>query len=257
MLENSGGGLGFFTTLLMAEIGRATTKPPIMRGLGVNPSAELRMNLGLRYTAVVALPRRITPFARSPPAGAHSGTQRDGGISVRFNYADRSTISFHLLHRRCQHADPAGGEPPISLYELFSAIRVAFSLGEVSGREFPARLLYVGNQAAVDALVPGSSSAPSGVLLVSIFRRAAIRRNAPWRVGYVSTKANAADAPSRESFRGALSRASRCGPPQAGFSTVAASFDSMRKATLCIAGFNWKRYQGILDNTPFHLMEER
>ena len=58
--------------------------------------------------------------------------------------------------------------------------------------------MCVGNKAAIDSLVKGSSSSSAiGAILVNLFWGAADRRPVVWRLAYVGAKSNAADPPSR------------------------------------------------------------
>ena len=58
--------------------------------------------------------------------------------------------------------------------------------------------LCVDNQAAVGALVKGSSTSPLGALLTHLFRTCDARGTALWWIGYVRAKSNIADLPSRD-----------------------------------------------------------
>ena len=112
-----GGRLGFLTSLLMVEIGRAMMIPLVKRQYASNGcplSDGLRSNWDCRFPAFASLPPRITPLVFRSSAGAHSDAQGKCQADARFNYRKTTTIAFRLP-RFCSIAGSIdGGAPPSS-----------------------------------------------------------------------------------------------------------------------------------------------
>ena len=94
-------------------------------------------------------------------------------------------------------AELAEGESPIFLYELCAAILMVYVANEWNDATPRTCVLCVDNQAAVAALIKGSSSSDLAGVLVNLFWNVAARGNTRRWIEYVNTKSNTADYPSR------------------------------------------------------------
>ena len=154
-------------------------------------------------------------------------------------------VSPHLPSWFIDMVNNRPGESPIFIFELCAAVLMARLALEWTSDKQRTCVLCVGNQGAVAALVKGSSSSALGTLLASLFWNLSEKGPILWRIEYVHTKSNDADAPSRwctSNF--GESCAHHSGDVPTAFSVAFSSWDSLRReATVFNNGkINWVRY---------------
>ena len=148
-------------------------------------------------SAVGALPPRLTPFRLAPAFGVHSDAQGLGHIACR---ALLKSVSTHHLRLPKWFAGPATnteGESAIYLFEICAAILAVTVVSQFDTEPSRTCVLRIDNQAALAALVKGSTSSELGTILVGIFLAFAARSSVYWWLEYVHTDSNDADRPSR------------------------------------------------------------
>ena len=194
------GRLGFFTSLLMGGLGRGMMGPLIRRQYGTYArtlTPELRRNLLWWRNAIQRLPPRMVPLTLFSPMGAHSGAQGHGHIAMRAQFPLDVSISTHLPSWFVEMTVAADAESPIYIYELAATVLTACEAAYRSDGKPRTCVLCIDNQAALAALIKGSSSSTLGTILVNLFWSVAARCPVVWWFEYVNTKSNAADPPSR------------------------------------------------------------
>ena len=97
-------------------------------------------------------------------------------------------------------------------------------------------VLRVDNQAAVNALIKGSSSSNLVGVLVNGFWNVAARGNTRWWIEYVNAKSNSDDFPSGQCAPPLLSRCDTThGRIQEGFKTAFATWESLHRESTVFA----------------------
>ena len=168
------------------------------RQRGHTLTAELTRNLMWRYIALGNLPPRVTPFVSQSPVGAHTDAQGHGHIAAVYKNRHTNTASLHLPPWFTDLVSTTPGESPIFTYELCAAILMVCISLDWPTNSHRTCVLCVDNQAAVAALVKGSSTSPIGTMLATLCWTLAARGTAMWRIDYVRAESNHADRPSRE-----------------------------------------------------------
>ena len=195
-------------------------------------TTTLRRSLVWWYSAVGALPPRVTPFELRPPFGAHSDAQGAGHIGCRVILDRVDTRHCHLPEWFVSLAMTSDGESPIYLFEICAAILTACVVVESSLETTRSCVLCIDNQAALAALVKGSASSELGTVLVGVFWAIAARSPVQWWLEYVHTDSNDADAPSREcNATGVRTCCLSCGTLPLIFTKAFESWDSLRRAS--------------------------
>ena len=143
------------------------------------------------------LPPRVTPFLFDYPAGAHTDAQGQGHIAAVHTGETKTAVSTHLPSWFIVMVNNIPGESPIFIFELCDAILMACISLQWPNDKQRACAPRVDNQAAVAAMVKGSSSSTLVTLLASLFRNIAAQGTTLWRIEYVRTKSNDSDTPSR------------------------------------------------------------
>ena len=193
------GELGFYTALLAGKLGRGVMGPLIARQYRHRRRTlctGIKRNLLWRYSALGRLPPREIPFRFDTTIGAHTDAQGLGCIAAVYTGSTKTTVSTRLLRRFVLAVTSIPDESPISTYELCASMLMAGAATEWSRDRQRTFFLCVDNQAALAALVKGSSSAELGTLLASLFWPCVARGNTLWRIEYVRAKSDDADAPS-------------------------------------------------------------
>ena len=165
------GELGFYSPLLAGKLGRGMLAPLIRRQYGhrgVRASPELSRNLLWRYSALGNLAPRTAPFKQLKPVGAHTDTQGRGHVAAVYYGVSRCSLRVHLPQWFCAMDESTEGESPISLCELGASILMVYTANDWNDTTPRTCVLCVDNQAAVAALIKGSSSSDLARVLVNL-----------------------------------------------------------------------------------------
>ena len=130
------------------------------------PTRRLHARCANKHTN---LPPRVTPFLFDGPVGAHTDAQGRGHIAAVYTGETKTVVSLHPPSWFVDMVKNIPGESPIFIFELCDAIlleRLSLKWPRSKKRTC---VLCVDNQAAVAALVKGSSSSALGTLLSSLF----------------------------------------------------------------------------------------
>ena len=198
--SNLRGRLGFYTSLLMGKLGRCMMSPLIARqyhSRAVKLTRTLRRCLVRRYSAVEALPPRVTPYVLLPPFGAHSDAQGLGRVACRVHLGITSTCHTRLPPWFVKLATEADGESSIYLFEICAAILTVAVVSASHSGSSRSCVLCIDNKAALAALAKGPTPSELGAVLVGVFWALAARSSAHWRMEYVHADSNDADCPTR------------------------------------------------------------
>ena len=158
----------------------------------------IRRNLVWRYSALGNLPPMTTPYSLGTPVGAHTDSEGLGHIDAVYLDSEKTTASTHLPKWFLELVNDLPNESPIFLFEMCAAILMVCCSSGWENKDARTCELRVGNKAAVEALVKGSSSPPAGALLANLFWTLATHGSIIWWIEYVHTKSNSADGPSRD-----------------------------------------------------------
>ena len=232
------GRLGFYSSLLMGRLGRGMMGPLIRRQYGTHAttlSPILKRNLLWWFNAIGSLPARSIPLRLSSPVGAHSDAQGFGRIAARALLPEDITVSLHLPTWFIDMTFGLEEESPIFISELAAAILAACLVILQNDGNARTCVLCIDNNAALAALIKGSSSSELGTILVNLFWSMASRCPVLWRFEYVNTKADAADPPSRvcDAQLGlACTRATGAIPTE--FTRIFSSWSALRRESILL-----------------------
>ena len=144
-----------------------------------------------------SLPPRLTPFRLAPAFGVHSDAQGFGHIACRTLLNSVATHHLHLPKWFVDLATNTEGGSAIYLFEICAAILAITVVSQFNTEPSRTCVLCIDNQAALAALVKGSTSSELGTILVGVFWAFAARSSVYWWMEYVHTDSNDADHPSR------------------------------------------------------------
>ena len=149
----------------MGKLGRCMMSPLIARqyhSRAVKLTRTLRRCLVWWYSAVGALPPRVTPYVLIPPFGAHSDAQGLGHVACRVHLGSTSTCHTHLPPWFAKLAKEAEGESSIYLFEICAAILTVAVVSTSHSGSSRSCVLCIDNKAALAAPVKGSTSSELG-----------------------------------------------------------------------------------------------
>ena len=157
----------------------------------------LRRCLVRWHSAAGALPPRLTPFRLASPFGAHSDAQGLWHIACRILLGSVSSYHVHLPPWFAHLATNTEGGSAIYLFGICASIFSVAVASEANTQPSRTCVLRIDNQAALAALVKGSTSSELGTVLVGVFWAFAARSSVYWRMEYVRTDSDDSDRPSR------------------------------------------------------------
>ena len=158
---------------------------------------ELRRSLSRRRNAIGTLHPRSIPLTLFPQMGARSDAQGHGHVATRALLPTDVSVSTRLPQWFIDVAFAAEAGALIYLFGLAATVLTSFLGACRSDGNTRACVLRIDNQAALDALVKGSSSSDLGTVQADLFRSVATRCPVLRRPEYVNAKSNASDPPSR------------------------------------------------------------